>query len=226
MNTRFTRAGFTVVCCIGLAACVPDSPVTSEAKTATLQGAIQQLDNGDRDIARLAAETLAGELNINVAKIEVDTVRAVEWRDSSIGCPQPDRAYMQVITPGHKITLRVDGKLYFVHESKGRAFICKRQKTKAVAGITQQLELEWGQMAKEARTDLAAHLGVEEKLVIVASAEGTTWSDASLGCSESGVEYETKNKPGYVIKLRYGSRNYTYHTDLDRVIACPAISED
>jgi len=226
MNTKFARAGFTVVSCLVLAACSPDSPVTGEAKTATLQGAIQQLENGDRDIARLAAEILAGELNINVAKIEVDTVRAVEWRDSSIGCPQPDRAYLQVITPGHKITLRVDGKFYFVHESKGRTFVCKREKQKAVAGITQQLDLEWGQMAKEARTDLAAHLDVEEELVIVASAEGTTWSDASLGCWETGVEYETKNKPGYVIKLRYGSRNYTYHTDLDRVIACPAISED
>ena len=223
---RVTRVGIAVACCIGIAACTPDPLNTEKAKTVSLQGAVEPLQDDTMDIARLAAETLAGELNIHVNKVEVDTVRAVEWRDTSIGCPQPDRAYGQVITPGHKITLRVDGKFYFVHESKGRAFVCKRQKPKAVAGVTAQLKLEWGPKAIEARKDLATQLGVEERLVMVTSAEGTTWSDASLGCPEPGVEYETKDKPGYVIRLRYGSRDYTYHTDLDRVIACPAFSED
>ena len=226
MKTTLIQAGIAVACCIGLAACNPDPLNTEKAKTISLQGTVEQFEDDDMDIARLAAETLAGELNISIDKIEVDTVRAVEWRDTSIGCPQPDQAYGQVITPGHKITLRVDGKFYFVHESKGHAFVCKRQKQKAVAGVTQKLELEWGAMAMSARKDLAARLGVEEPLVMVTSAEGTTWSDASLGCPEPGVQYERKDKPGYVITLRYGSRDYTYHTDLDRVIACPAYSQD
>lgn len=226
MKTRTAQLGITLAFCLGLGACSAESIDTDKAKTVTMQGTVEEFAEEDMDIARLAAEALAADLNIPVNTIEVDTVRAVEWPDSSIGCPQPDRAYMQVITPGHKITLRVDGKFYFVHESKGRAFVCKRQKTKAVGGITRQLELEWGQMAKMARTDLAAQLGVEEELVIVASAEGTTWSDASLGCSEPGIEYEATDKKGYVIKLRYGSRDYTYHTDLDRVIACPPFADE
>lgn len=226
MNRKYTRLGIAVAFCLGLGACSAESLDTDKAKTVTLQGTVEELGDNDMDIARLAAETLAGELNINVNAIEVDTVRAVQWRDTSIGCPQPDQAYGQVITPGHKITLRVDGKFYFVHESKGRAFVCTREKQKSVGGVTPQMEFEWGPKAIEARKDLAAQLGVEERLVIVASAEDTTWSDASLGCPESGVEYERKNRPGYVIRLRYGSRNFTYHTDLDRVIACPAFSED
>ena len=106
--------------------------------------------------------------------IEVDTVRAVEWSDSSIGCPQPGEAYLQVITRGHKTTLRVAGKLHFVHEANGRAFVCKR--TKSVGGVTTQLELVWGPAAIEAREDLAGRLGVDLSLVMVASAQGTTFS--------------------------------------------------
>ena len=226
MKNRRTRLGIAVACALSLAACQAEPLNTEKAKTVSPQGAVAQLEDEDMDIARLAAETLAADLNIPVQKIEVDTVRAVDWPDTSIGCPQPGQAYGQVITPGHKITLRVDGQFYFVHEANGRAFVCKQQKPTAVSGITQQLTFEWGPMAVAARKDLAGRLGVEERLIIVAAAEGTTWSDTSLGCPESGVTYEASNKPGYVITLRYGSRDYTYHTDLDRVIACPAFAAD
>jgi hypothetical protein len=226
MNTRLTRLGIAVACCIGVVACNADPINTENAKTVTAQGTVEQLKDDNMDIARLAAETLAGELNINVNEIEVDTVRAVEWRDTSIGCPQPDQAYGQVITPGHKITLRVGGQFYFVHEANGRAFVCKGQKQTAVAGVTRQLEFEWGRVAMEARRDLASTLGVEQNQIIVASAEGTTWSDASMGCPESGIEYEVRDRQGYVITLRHGSRNYRYHTDLDRIVPCPPIATE
>ena len=178
----------------------------------------------ERDIAGLAVDTLAAHLNVPRDRISVDTVRAVEWRDSSIGCEQPGEAYMQVITPGHRITLRVDGKLHFVHEANGKAFVCERRK--AVGGVTPQLEFEWAPMALEARSDLAKRLGIDENQVIVAAGEATTFSDASLGCPEQGAEYTAGDRDGYVLTLRYGSRNYTYHTDLDRVIPCPPISAD
>ena len=226
MKNKSIRLGAAVACALSLAACEAEPLNAEKARAVSLQGTVEQLQDDDMDIARLAAETLSGELNIPVQRIEVDTVRAVQWRDTSIGCPQPDQAYGQVITPGHKITLRVDGVFHFVHEANGRAFVCKQQKAKAVGGITQQMELEWGLMAMEARKDLAVRLGVEEKLVMVASAQGTTWSDSSLGCAETGVTYERKDMPGYVIRLRHGSRDYIYHTDLERVIACPPIATE
>lgn len=226
MNMRMTPLVIAVTCCIGIAACNADPVNIEKAKTVTAQGTVEQLRNDNMDIARLAAETLAAELNINVNEIEVDTVRAVEWRDTSIGCPQPDQAYGQVITPGHKITLRVGGQFHFVHEANGRAFVCKRQKQTAVAGVTRQLEFEWGRIAMEARRDLASTLGVEQNQIIVASAEGTTWSDASMGCPEAGIEYEIRDRQGYVITLRHGSRNYRYHTDLERIIPCPPIATE
>ena len=226
MKNERIRLGIAVACALGLAACEAEPVNTEKARTISAQGAVQQFQVEDMDIARLAAETLAGDLNIPVQSIQVDSVRAVDWRDSSLGCPQPDQAYLQVITPGHRIALRVDGVFYYVHEANGRAFVCRKQKPKAVGGVTPQMEFEWALMAMAARKDLAAILGVDDELIIVASAEGTTWSDDSLGCPESGVTYEQSDKRGYVLTLRYGSRNYTYHTDLDRVIACPPLATE
>lgn len=222
---RFASIGLVTLTSIMLGGCGSDSFDIEGAKAVTTEGTIEELGTGDRDLAKLAAETLAAELNVPIDSIEVDTVRAVEWRDSSIGCPQPGQSYLQVITPGHKITLRVGGRFHFVHEANGRAFVCKRP-PKAVRGVTTELEFEWGQMALEARSDLAERLGVDEDLIIIAAAEPTTWTDNSLGCPAPGASYDARNLDGYVLTLRYGSRDYTYHTDLARVIACPPITED
>ena len=207
-----------------LVACGSDAGNSGEARAVTSDGTVADLSAMDSDIATLAVKTLAAHLDVPVDAISVDTVRAIDWPDSSVGCPQPGEAYMQVITPGHRITLRVDGNFHFVHEANGRAFVCERRK--AVGGVTPQLELEWAQMAVEARRDLAGRLGVEEDQVIIGAGEETSFSDASLGCPEPGIEYDSGNRDGYVLRLRYGSRNFTYHTDLDRVIPCPPISED
>lgn len=218
------RTKVLLFCFVAAIGCSGEQPEMEKAKQIAADGNIERLTAGSRDIAAQAAEVLAEELDVPIASIEVDSVRAVEWRDSSIGCPQPDEAYMQVITPGNKITLRHDGNLYFVHEADGRAFVCQRRK--AVAGPSPQFNLEWGKMALEARRDLAGRLGVDEHAVIIGSAEGTTFTETSLGCPESGVEYEARYADGYVLSLRHGSRSYTYHTDLERVIPCPAITVD
>ena len=207
-----------------LVACGSDTGDSGEARAVTSDGTVADLSASDSDIATLAVKTLAAHLDVPVDAISVDTVRAIDWPDSSVGCPQPGEAYMQVITPGHRITLRVDGKFHFVHEANGRAFVCERRK--AVGGITQQLELEWAQMALEARRDLAGRLGVEEDQVIIGAGEQTTFTDAGLGCPEDGIDYAAGDRDGYVLTLRHGSRNYTYHTDLERIIPCPPISED
>lgn len=75
-------------------------------------------------ISELAVDALAAKLGIASDRIEVQSVTSVDWRDSSLGCPRPDMAYLDVITPGHKVMLSVDGASYAVHEANGRAFVC------------------------------------------------------------------------------------------------------
>ena len=69
----------------------------------------------EAEAKRLAKEHLATTLGISVGEISVVSVEKVNWPDTSLGLPQPDRVYAQVIVPGYKITLRASGKEYRYH---------------------------------------------------------------------------------------------------------------
>ncbi len=210
-----------------LAACTVDSQGTeapADIQFVPGQGSADKLTVEQHDIARLAIDALAADLGIARDKIAVDTIRPVEWRDSSIGCPQPGQAYMQVMTPGNKITLRVDKQIYVVHEANYRAFVCHT--TKALGTITPQRELVFGKQMLAARKDLATRLGVPESDIRPASAEGTNWENASMGCPEPGIVYPSVSVSGWILTLRYNSHDYTYHTDMSRTIPCPPITAD
>ena len=56
---------------------------------------------------------------------------AVDFSDSSLGCPKPGMAYMQVITPGHQVMAEYAGEIYDVRIAGGRAVICDSVETGA-----------------------------------------------------------------------------------------------
>lgn len=213
-----------VLLALAASGCHAEAPNTDEAKTVLSDGTIAALESNQMSIAEKASAVLSDELNIPISTITVDSVRAVDWRDSSIGCPQPGQAYAQVITPGHKITLRAEGRIYVIHESGGKAFMCKRQKAKSENART--VDFVWGPMAAEARTQLANQLGVDETKIIIANARKQTWFDTSIGCAIEGIEYSDARIDGYVLTLRHGTRNYTFHTDLQKVLPCPPFSSN
>ncbi|MGH8203274.1 MAG: hypothetical protein ACREST_01610 [Steroidobacteraceae bacterium] len=188
------------------------------------QGSADRLTDTERAAALAAIDALAAELQVPEDRIQVDTIRAVEWPDSSIGCPKPGRAYLQVITPGHKVTLRADGQVYVVHEARNEAFVCKQ--SKALGGITPERELIFGRQMAEARKDLSGRIGVSEEDIEFVSGVGTNWADASMGCPEPGVQYAQARVFGWVLTFRHGNRLFSYHTDLNRTIPCPPISAD
>ena len=68
----------------------------------------------------LAQTHIADMLGCGPQELTVASVEEVEWSDSSLGCPQPDMMYMQVITPGYRITLERGGQQYVVHTDRGR----------------------------------------------------------------------------------------------------------
>lgn len=72
----------------------------------------------------LARTKLAQELGCDEQAIDVVEFEAVEWRDSSLGCPQPGMMYMQVITPGYRVTLEHNGQRHTLHtDQPGRRAI-------------------------------------------------------------------------------------------------------
>lgn len=74
-----------------------------------------------------AKKALADWLGISSEKVEVIKVEEVEWPDTSLGCPEPGKAYLQVIVPGWKVVMRVDNKVYEYHYGGGHGVLCDQQ---------------------------------------------------------------------------------------------------
>lgn len=72
-----------------------------------------------------AIADLARRLGIAPTAITVTRAEAVEWSDTSLGCPQPGMMYAQVITPGYLIVLEANGQTYEYHASRSRIFLCE-----------------------------------------------------------------------------------------------------
>lgn len=74
-------------------------------------------------LVQMAKEDLARRLEIPITEISVLSVEAVDWPDTSLGCPQPGMAYAQVITPGFLIVLEASGQTYDYHTDEDSSVV-------------------------------------------------------------------------------------------------------
>ena len=98
------------------------SPTTALTATATITDSttttttIPDLSATEQQLVEQAMNLVATESGVAATELTLISMAAVEWPDSSLGCPQPDTMYMQVITPGFQITLTAaNGTVYDVH---------------------------------------------------------------------------------------------------------------
>jgi hypothetical protein len=75
-----------------------------------------------------AKSDLAKRAGAAVADIKTRSVEAVNWPDASLGCPQPDMMYAQVVTPGQRIVLEAGGQTYEYHSGGANVVFCPPQK--------------------------------------------------------------------------------------------------
>jgi hypothetical protein len=164
------------------------------------------------DVARRAASKALG---VPENRLQVRSVEAVQWPDSSLGCPQPGAIYRPVVTPGYRVVLEADGRTHTVHVARNAAVLCDRL---AVGGPLR------GAMAKRAsetaRRDAAARLGIDPQQVQIRSVSSRVFPDASLGCPQPGSVYAQVETPGFVIELEAAGKTVRYHADATRVVQC------
>lgn len=92
---------------------------------ATPAGTPAEIDATARPLVDLARAELAKELGVKGDDISPLTIEQVEWSDSSLGCPTAGMNYLQVVTPGYRITLQAQGKTYEYHtDSASRVVQC------------------------------------------------------------------------------------------------------
>lgn len=121
-----------------LVACAPApevSPTLSPAPTPTrlergteegmaTPSAPSGLTARERAAADLCVASLATQLAIPADQVQVLAVEAVEWPDTSLGCPEPGMMYAQVITPGYRVRLRAGEATYILHTDGKRTVAC------------------------------------------------------------------------------------------------------
>jgi hypothetical protein len=71
-----------------------------------------------QNLIEKAKDDLAQRLSIPITQINLIEALEVEWSDSSLGCPQPDMFYTQVITPGYRILLEANARVYEYHSNR------------------------------------------------------------------------------------------------------------
>jgi glucose/arabinose dehydrogenase len=74
---------------------------------------------------RAAISDLAAKRRVAPEAVQVVSVEAVDWSDTSLGCPQPGMFYAQVIVQGYKIVLSAGGQQAEYHADRnGRVVTC------------------------------------------------------------------------------------------------------
>ena len=96
------------------------SPQTSDPTPDTVDPIedIPAPKRGEEYMLSRALADLTQRLDMPEDEIQVVSVEAVEWSDSSLGCPSEGMDYAQVITPGYEIILQADGAEYRYHSDK------------------------------------------------------------------------------------------------------------
>ncbi len=76
------------------------------------------MPTGAEPAVEQAKRALAQQVGVPPDQVAVVSATAVQWPDSSLGCPQPGFAYSQVVTPGYLIVLQAGGKTYEFHSDR------------------------------------------------------------------------------------------------------------
>jgi hypothetical protein len=142
------RKPFLIACAAGvlafaaLAACAPlpaapvspiatpnpstvEAPLSSPTQTPQETVPATATQSAQSSAQELAAADLATHLSIATDAISVVSVEQVDWNDASLGCPEPDMMYAQVITPGYRIVLEADGQTFEYHTGSGTVKLCQ-----------------------------------------------------------------------------------------------------
>ncbi|HEU0295928.1 MAG TPA: hypothetical protein VFR47_24525 [Anaerolineales bacterium] len=91
--------------------------------------------SGLEKLIEKAKEDLAQRVGVPITQISLIEATEVEWSDSSLGCPQPGMAYMQVITPGFLILLEHADRTYEYHASRHNTIVTCENPSPPVPGI-------------------------------------------------------------------------------------------
>ena len=119
---------FTLGACGTSQSALPDVSPTSTAEatatplspTATAEATALPMPTSEgappENTAVTAAQVMFAESHgVEAGAVRVISLEAVDWPDTSLGCPRPDQMYAQVIVPGYRVVLEANGQRGEIH---------------------------------------------------------------------------------------------------------------
>lgn len=203
---------------------VPGTPTaepqpTMSVPTPSAEPTVGVVPPGAQDVVALAQEDLAQRLTVDQEAIDVISVEAVEWPNTSLGCPEPGKTYGETVNPGFRIILRAAGERYTYHTLRdGMVILCEDGQRAGTPIAPSRAESGLDKMVRLAREELARRLSVAPERIDVLETEPVEWSDASLGCPEPGQMYAQVVTPGFRVVLEARGERYGYHTDREQTV--------
>ncbi len=73
---------------------------------------------GQEAVVAAVRDTAATALGVDPEAVEIVSIEAVQWPDSCLGVTLTDQACAEVITPGYRVVVEVDGARYAVHTNE------------------------------------------------------------------------------------------------------------
>jgi hypothetical protein len=171
-------------------------------------------DGGTERAVATAREFLAPRLKVEPQALTLVEVSAVEWPDRSLGCPEKGMVYAQVVTAGHRVTLRSSDESYEVHVAGDLAVRCAE-----TAPAKPGLVAAGARAYALCRRDLASRLGIAQK-DITGSWKVVADSDATSACPGANPGSEAGKQSRFAVKLEAGGKTYRYGADAEHAVAC------
>jgi hypothetical protein len=182
------------------------------AGAALCAAATQERGKREADAVALARRTVSTRLSIPPERIDTLGVSPAEWRDSSLGCPEPGTAYTPALSSGYAVTLRANDREHVVHVAGGRAVICSTRpdpKQPPTPMVSSSLKA-----AAAVRAALAARLGIEPSRVRIVSTRPfrSTTSCPAAPASPKGT--------ALIVDAEASAQIFRYYSDDTQALSC------
>jgi hypothetical protein len=156
---------------------------------------------------------LASSLEISPDQVQVISFQEEEWPDSCLGSAAPDEMCLQVITPGYRILLGINGQRYEYHTDLSGGILRVIGDT-LLQPVKSGLELNKPKAILAAIQALNQTTGIPMDDIKVASIETVVCPDSCLGLAKSTEMCAEIITPGWIIFLKAEDKTYEFHTDL------------
>lgn len=118
------RFGFFVAACQFIAVLSTAIPMVLSAQQLGLRDTPSDTAKDRARAIERAKAALVRKLEVSPGAISLESAAPRTWPDASLGCPEKDRLYAQVVTSGYAVVLTAKGATHEVHVSAKRVAFC------------------------------------------------------------------------------------------------------